>query len=410
MLGPNTPLFNLHPTATVGITDEERPFVEDYKKLRGNHWVEDDIDKELPVDETNWPKLKPAIQIMLTHILAFFLHADSIVGDMADVIMESINNSFLKLFLGYQIGNEGVHQLCYGKLMETFFGTDLPQLNKLMNKESLNGSDAYRKKLEWCEKWVEGEDVNPTERLVAFGVSEGIMFASAFAGIFWVRSLQGKERAHLPGFFLANEIIMQDEGMHFRYSARLYRALSRKDKIPVETIYRIVDEAVQTEKQFIEEAIPDTLRGMCKEDMFRYVQWVADYFLKLLGVPPKYGVNRCPFDFMNRLWLPGRNNPFERKGSEYGKHVSNGGSSITYSPSVEPRRKQLSFSSSSFPVSLRCSNESGEDNDDSSSSSSSEEGSLKTAKERHKAILESEGKTSSHLSGSFGSVDMSIDF
>jgi hypothetical protein len=121
----------------------------------------------------------------------------------------------------------------------------------------------------------------------------------------------------MPGLTFSNELISRDEGLHMTFACRLYKNYLQ-EKLPVERVYQIVEEAVEFEREFITESLPCRLIGMNSIMMTEYIQFVADHLIQLLGYPPKYG-SKNPFKFMDLISLDGKTNFFERRVSEYSR-------------------------------------------------------------------------------------------
>jgi len=123
-----------------------------------------------------------------------------------------------------------------------------------------------------------------------------------------------KKRGLLPGLTFSNELISRDEALHTEFAVLLYSKL--KHKLSEEEIYRIVDEAVDIEKQFIIDALPCRLIGMNNILMRQYIEFVADRLIVQLGYKKLYNSSN-PFDFMEMISLEGKGNFFERRISDY---------------------------------------------------------------------------------------------
>ena len=80
----------------------------------------------------------------------------------------------------------------------------------------------------------------------------------------------------------------------------------------------IITSAVELEKNFVEEILPEKLKGMNKTLMKQYVEYVGDHLAVSLGYPKIYN-STLPemFQFMDMLSLEGKSNFFERRVSEY---------------------------------------------------------------------------------------------
>ena len=90
----------------------------------------------------------------------------------------------------------------------------------------------------------------------------------------------------MPGLTFSNELISRDEGMHTDLACIVYKKLV--NKLDKETIYKIVREAVDIEKEFIIDALPCRLIGMNSDLMSQYIEVVADRIIMQLGYKPIY--------------------------------------------------------------------------------------------------------------------------
>merc|ERR1711968_152917 len=126
----------------------------------------------------------------------------------------------------------------------------------------------------------------------------------------------GKKRSMMPGLTFSNELISRDEGLHADFACLLYSMLD--NKLPDDIVHDIIRGAVQTEKEFICDALSCDLIGMNSELMTTYIKFVADRLLVALGHPKMYYVQN-PFDWMELISLQGKTNFFEKRVGEYQK-------------------------------------------------------------------------------------------
>jgi len=196
----------------------------------------------------------------------------------------------------------------YSLLIDTYIKDN----NKKM--KLFNGIDtipSVGKKAKWGIKWINDEQSNFATRLVAFAAIEGIFFSGSFCALFWL-----KKRGLMPGLTSSNELISRDEGLHTEFAVLIYNKLT--NRLPQETIYEIICEAVEIEKEFIIDSIPCRLIGMNSEMMAQYIEFVADRLLSQLGYEKKFN-SKNPFDFMEMISLEGKTNFFEKRVMDYSK-------------------------------------------------------------------------------------------
>ena len=134
----------------------------------------------------------------------------------------------------------------------------------------------------------------------------------------------------MPGLSFSNELISRDEGLHCDFACLLYNN-HLVNKLPKETVTKIITDAVEIEKEFVTDAIPVKLIGMNADLMKLYIEFVADRLLMELGCNKVYNAKN-PFDFMDMISIQGKTNFFEKRVAEYQKAgVLNSGENQTFS-------------------------------------------------------------------------------
>ena len=194
----------------------------------------------------------------------------------------------------------------YSLMIETYI-KDAMEKKRLF--QATQNFPCIMKKADWAKKWISDNNASFAERLVAFACIEGLFFSSSFASIYWI-----KKRGLMPGLTFSNELISRDEALHTEFAVLLYSKLH--NRLTVERIREIVEDAVKIEKEFILEALPCRLIGMNSKLMSQYIEFVADRLLLQLGYNKIYNVIN-PFDFMELISIESKVNFFERTNAEY---------------------------------------------------------------------------------------------
>ena len=158
---------------------------------------------------------------------------------------------------------------------------------------------------------------------------KALFFAGSFCAIYYFR-----KRGLLPGLALSNDWIARDEGMHFSFSALMFKTLRDKfnnnkltdadvsdlslipNDVPQSQFEEIVREAVSFEKEFVRDALPVDLIGMNQDLMCQYIEAVADRIADLFEFERVFNTEN-PFDFMRALDVQNVTNFFEKRVSEY---------------------------------------------------------------------------------------------
>ncbi len=267
-----------------------------------------DAEISLYKDIKDWESMSDNEQFFIKHVLAFFAASDGI-------IMENISANFgtemqvaeVRAFYSVQMFMENIHSITYSKIIDTYI-KDSEEKLKLFN--AIETMPAIKKKARWAEKWITS-DASLASRLFAVCMIEGIFFSGAFAAIYFI-----SEKGILPGLSHSNALIARDEGMHCDFAVLLYTKYI-VNKLSQSEVDEIVNEAVEIEKEFINESLPCALIGMNAEMMSQYIEYIANRLVSQFGYTTKWANVECPFGFMDKICLQQQNSFFDVKVSEY---------------------------------------------------------------------------------------------
>ena len=280
-----------------------------YKVAEANFWTTEELD--LTKDIKDYKTLSDNEKYFINNILAFFAASDGIVNEnLVEKFCQEVKVLEAKFFYGFQIAMENIHSETYSLLLDTFI-KDPKEKHHLFN--AMETVPSVKKKADWALKWI-NSDNSFGIRVIAFAAVEGIFFSGSFCSIFWL-----KKRGLMPGLCHSNELISRDEGLHTEFAVLMYQHL--KNKPPKEEIYKIIEEAVSSEKEFITESLPCALIGMNNKLMSSYIEYVADRLLLMFGLEKIYNTAN-PFDWMELISVQGKTNFFEKRVGEY-SNVSN---------------------------------------------------------------------------------------
>lgn len=270
-------------------------------------WTVDEID--FTVDITHWNKtLSSNERFFIKNILAFFAFSDGIVNEnLAINFYGEIQIPEVRQLYAAQIMIEAIHSHTYSVMIDTFITNDTEK-HQMFN--SLDTNPVVKKKADWAMKWLGTENSFP-ERLLAFGVIEGVFFSGSFCAIFWLKS-----RGLMPGLSNSNSFISRDEALHCRTCVLLYSKLTQK--LSEKRVHEIFMEAYLIEEEFITKSIPVSLIGMNNILMTQYIKFICDYWLKKLGYSVLFKVKN-PFKFMDSINIETKTNFFEKRETQYSK-------------------------------------------------------------------------------------------
>jgi len=287
------------------IDPEYKDIWQSYKGQQASFWTAEEID--LSKDRNDWDnKLNNDEKFFIKHILAFFAGSDGIVNmNLLERFTTDVKILEAQTTYAYQAYIEGVHSETYSLLIDTYI-SDPKEKDKLFN--AIETIPCIKKKADWALKWIKCDELF-SKRLIAFAIVEGIFFSGAFCSIYWL-----KNRGLMPGLCKANEFIARDEGEHTKFACLLYSKIV--NRLNEELVKNIVKDAVEIEKEFINDSLPCRLIGMNAEQMNTYIEFVADRLLLQLGYTKIYN-SKNPFDFMEMISLEGKANFFESRPTEY---------------------------------------------------------------------------------------------
>ena len=277
-----------------------------YKRAEASFWTSEEVD--FSKDKQDWDyQMNDNERYFIKHILAFFAGSDGIV---LENLMQNFCNQVqlpeARCFYSFQGAIENIHSEVYSLLIDKYID-DTTEKDTLFH--AIENIPCIQKKAQWAMKWMDPNNASFHERVVAFATVEGVFFSGSFCAIYWL-----KKRGLMPGLTFSNELISRDEGMHTDFAVLIYGML--KHRLDTERIYEIIKEAVEIEKEFINQSIPCKMIGMNAELMSQYIEYVADRLIVQLGYPKLYK-SENPFDFMQLISMEGKTNFFEKRVSEY---------------------------------------------------------------------------------------------
>lgn len=268
-------------------------------------------------DRDHFDRLDPKTQEYTKSLLFLFAQLDGIVNENLVNNFQRETSKWKEVSMFYAIQNaiEWVHNRTYSQLIKTIVRDPKEQIRGL---NSIKHFPAIRKIALWAKKWMDPK-IPLLQRVVAFVCIEGIIFSSAFAGIYWL-----KRRNILPGLTVGNEWISRDEGLHAEFAIALYHFLveivKEYEGLDSSVIHTIINSAVEVTEEFTRTAMSTDLIGLNANDLVLYVKCTADRIAVSLGTSEIYKEEN-PLDWMTLIALPNKTNFFESKVSEYAQPI-----------------------------------------------------------------------------------------
>jgi ribonucleotide reductase beta subunit family protein with ferritin-like domain len=279
-----------------------------FKEQQSVLWTTEEID--WAGDRKDWDTLDSNAQQFLLRIIAFFASSDMLVIDnLMDQFMSEVTVAECRTFYTLQSYIETIHSETYATALSKFAPAD--QRESLF--DAVAREPTIKAKGDYAVKYMDPS--RPfVERLWAFCIFEGVLFAASFASLYWLRT---KDKC--KGLTFSNELIQRDESLHAKFGVEMLNIAHEKGQgISSQTALRILEEAVAIEEAFVRSALPQNLVGLGTEDMVQYVRYCANRLLTMLkGNHEEAWKAQQPFAFMEMISIDSKTNFFEKRVAEY---------------------------------------------------------------------------------------------
>ncbi|HZS07018.1 MAG TPA: ribonucleotide-diphosphate reductase subunit beta [Blastocatellia bacterium] len=300
-------------------------FYEMYRNAIKNTWTVEEVDFSTDVTDLRL-RMNAAESHLISRLVAFFATGDSIVANNLVLnLYRHINSPEARMYLSRQLYEEALHVQFYLTLLDTYI-PDLREREQAF--AAIENIPSIRRKGRFCLKWM--DSIQALERLdtkeerrrfllnlICFAACiEGLFFFAAFAYVYFLRS-----RGLLHGLAAGTNWVFRDESAHMAFAFEVINTIRREepelfdDRMALQ-ILEMTEEAVECETQFAEDLLSGGVAGLSVADMRRYLEFVADQRLAMLGLTPRYGAKN-PFGFMDLQDVQELANFFERRVSAY---------------------------------------------------------------------------------------------
>jgi ribonucleoside-diphosphate reductase beta chain len=314
--------------------------VEFWRKHERAHW----IINEIPLDEDvkDWnDKLNDKEKLLCSTIFRFFTQGDILVFDAyADKFVPVFKNPEVKRMMGSFSGRETVHIDAYAKLIETLGMPDeefseFLKVKQMTNKvDYLTSFNPHKTIEQYAEEEWDGFEYEKRIELgtikwkcdvaktlaVYSAFTEGMHLFSSFALL-----LNFNRFNKMKGMGTVIEWSVRDELMHCEGMTWLFRQFIKEnpeiwtDSFKKE-IYQICREMVKLEDAFIDLVFKEVeIEGLTKEEMKKYIRFIADRRLADLGLKANYHIKENPLPWMAWMLMDSHTNFFERRNTAYSK-------------------------------------------------------------------------------------------
>jgi ribonucleoside-diphosphate reductase beta chain len=300
-------------------------FYQHFINAQANNWSVQEISFSTDIADLR-DKVSPAELHVIKRLVAFFATGDTIVGNnLVLSLYKHVNSPEARMYYGRQLFEEQLHVQFYLTLLDEYIKDESERAAAF---DAINNIPSIKKKADFCFKYIDSVmeiDECRTEddrrkfllNLIAFAaVIEGMFFFGAFAYVYFLRS-----RGLLHGLGSGTNWVFRDESFHMNVAFEIVDTVRAEypdlwDASMEQRVNEMLDEAIDCEYQFAEDALDLGVAGMSKTDMKQYLQFIADIRSVRLGMKPRFNVKN-PFPFMELQDMQAVTNFFERTVAEY---------------------------------------------------------------------------------------------
>ena len=302
-----------------------------YRKMKANHWEPEDIPMQKDLEQWKDPvELSDSERWIIMMGIGYFSAAEGIVGDnIQHVVRELVTAPELKLVLGRHAHEENIHadSLLY---MISSLGINPHECEAMFEQ-----IDTIRRKNEFVTRVSKNlrRDLDLTQTANKQELAKNIfifgqcMEGTQFYGLFgMILSLYRQNK--FPGIGQMFRYTLRDESNHIEVFRNLLVDLVKEntdvwtDKFKQELV-DLMKEAVQLEKDFINDCLPVNAVGLSSEEFSAYIDYIADRRLENVGLEPLSPGAQNPFPWLAEMMdIKKEQNFFEGRVTEYQKASS----------------------------------------------------------------------------------------
>jgi len=284
------------------------------------HWLPEEV--PLADDVKDWKyNLNPEEKNLLTQIFRFFTQADIEVNNC---YMKQYATIFqpteVQMMLASFSNMETIHIAAYSHLLDTIGMPESEYMAFLKYKE-------MKDKYDYMHQFKTDTNAGIARTLAAFGAfTEGVQLFASFAIL-----MNFQRFGKMKGMGQIVTWSARDESLHTTSIIRLFRTFVDEnpdvmDETLKRDIYTICSTIIDLEDNFIDLAFGvGGIQGLEAEDVKRYIRFIADRRLMMLGFQPMYKIEKNPLPWMDEI-LNGveHTNFFENRVTEYTKAATQG--------------------------------------------------------------------------------------
>ena len=288
------------------------------------HWLHTEV--PMMEDVKDWKKkLTVEEKTFLTNIFRFFTQGDiDVAGGYVKNYLPHFPQPEVRMMLLGFAAREGLHIAAYSHLIETL---GLPEVTYSQFLEYQEMKDKHDYVLEIASKT--GDPTDTATHIAVFSAfTEGMQLFSSF-----IMLLNFPRHGMMKGMGQIVTWSIVDETMHTESMLKLFKEYIKEnpeiwnDELK-SRIYTIAERMVELEDKFIDLAYETTggsMRELDKEDVKKYIRYIADRRLITMGLKGIFKVKKNPLPWVEEMInAPVHGNFFENRVTDYAKGALTG--------------------------------------------------------------------------------------
>jgi ribonucleoside-diphosphate reductase beta chain len=291
-------------------------------KHEQSHWLHTEV--PMLEDEKDWKrKLSNEEKQFLTNIFRFFTQGDiDVAGGYVRNYLPYFPQPEVRMMLMGFAAREALHIAAYSHLIETL-GLPETTYNEFMEYEQMRDKHDYVMNLSSKNGTKES---TATHIAVFSAFTEGMQLFSSF-----IMLLNFPRHGKMKGMGQIVTWSIVDETMHAENMMKLFKTYVGEnpeiwnDELKSK-IYTIAEKMVELEDKFIDLSFGiNEMEGLSKEEVKKYIRYIADRRLIGLGMKGIFKVKKNPLPWVEEMInAPTHTNFFENRATDYAKGATKG--------------------------------------------------------------------------------------
>ena len=291
-------------------------------KHEQSHWLHTEV--PMAEDVKDWKKkLTEEEKQFLTHIFRFFTQGDiDVAGGYVNNYLPYFPQPEVRMMLLGFAAREALHIAAYSHLIETL-GLPETTYNQFLEYQEMKDKHDYVTEISSQNSTKE----NTAAHIACFSAfTEGMQLFSSF-----IMLLNFPRHGKMKGMGQIVTWSIVDETQHAENMIKLFRTYIEENKEIwndelKSKIYTIAERMVQLEDNFIDLAFGlNPSENLTKEDVKKYIRYIADRRLISLGLKGIFKVKKNPLPWVEEMInAPTHTNFFENRATDYAKGALTG--------------------------------------------------------------------------------------